>query len=72
MMTGVATLGIISARRGFFKSAKEEEAADAEAAEVAVAASAGEVVAELTAVLLRSSPLEARLSAAGPGSADTN
>lgn len=72
MMTGVATLGIISGTlASFFRSAKEEDAAAAEAGDVTVPASAGEVVAELTAVREQLASLEARLSqAAGPGSAD--
>ena len=74
MMTGVATLGIISGTlASFFRSAKEEDAAAAEAGDVTVPASAGEVVAELTAVREQLASLEARLSqAAGPGSADTS
>ena len=69
MLTGVATLGIISGTlASFFKSAKEE-AADAD--EVAMPASPGEVVAELTAVREQLASLEAKLSQAG-GSADTS
>ncbi len=76
MVTGVATLGVISGTlASFFKSAREQ-ADDAVAAEGPgpdVAASSGDVVAELSAVREQLASLEAKLTqAGGPGSADTS
>ncbi len=76
MLTGVATLGIISGTlASFFKSAREKAQEDDAERDPASAASATptEVVAELVAVREQLASLEARLSQApGPGSADTS
>ena len=71
MLTGVATLGIISGTlASFFKSARAEED---EASSAAAPASATDVVTELSAVRDQLASLEARLSQVpGPGSADTS
>ena len=75
MITGVATLGIISGTlASFFKSARaaEDSAADT-AASAASPASAADVIAELSAVRAQLAALETRLSqGSDPGSADTS
>jgi voltage-gated potassium channel len=72
MLTGVATLGIISGTlASFFKTAKEKEAADEQDGAVEVPPSTNEVVAELGAVREQLALLEARLSQRG-GSVDTS
>jgi voltage-gated potassium channel len=68
MLTGVATLGIISGTlASFFKSAREEE-------ETPAPPSASDVVTELSAVRAQLAALETRLAQAPPeaGSADTS
>ncbi len=76
MLTGVATLGIISGTlASFFKSAQEEPAEGGAEREVAAptSLSSTDVVAELAAVREQLVSLEARLSQTpGPGSADTS
>jgi voltage-gated potassium channel len=75
MLTGVATLGIISGTlASFFKSARADEDAAAEAASSAAApASAAEVVAELSAVRAQLAALETRLAQpSDAGSDDTS
>ena len=75
MLTGVATLGIISGTlASFFKSARAEEEEAAEmAASAAAPASAADVVTELSAVRAQLAALESRLAqASGSGSADTS
>jgi voltage-gated potassium channel len=64
MLTGVATLGIISGTLAtFFKSARAEEEAAAEtAASAAAPASASDVVTELSAVRAQLAALESRLT----------
>ncbi len=70
MLTGVATLGIISGTlASFFKTAREQ----AEERATPPPASAGDVVAELTAVREQLASLEGRLAQSGDaGSADTS
>jgi len=75
MLTGVATLGIISGTlASFFKSARADEDAAAEAASSAAApASAADVVAELSAVRAQLAALETRLAQpSDAGSDDTS
>jgi voltage-gated potassium channel len=75
MLTGVATLGIISGTlASFFKSDREEQESAAEtAASAAAPASNADVVTELGAVRAQLAALESRLAqASGTGSADTS